>query len=106
MRLTKMLIQKILWYKKGYYSVNQVARITGINRSTVGYQWGCWKKKAKKIYTPENIEAQYALIKAEKALINSQILKGKFNQEEPLQEGKRLRNEFIAKFDVMPEQIV
>lgn len=103
--IEKILIKKILWYKNGYYSVNQVARITGISRSVVGYWWGCWKRKPKKVYTPENIEAEYALLKAEKLLQDSKILKGKFNQDDPVGEGRRLRRKWIAKYDIEPEKL-
>jgi len=107
MKLTIRIIKKILWYRDNYAGVGETARALGISRYQCGYWFGNWKRKPKlRDYTPENVEAEYKKIKAEKALINSSILKGLFDDTDPVRAGRELRNEYKARYDLWPEEIV
>lgn len=103
--LPKIIIQKILNYKLNYAGIRQTARALGISRYSVGYYWGNWKRKPKKIYEALDLDAELKRLKLEKMIIEDGIFKGRFNQEEPIKEGKRLRKEFIERYDISPEQL-
>ena len=103
--LPKTIIQKILNYKANYAGIKQTARALGISRYAVGYWWGNWKRKPKKTYEAIDLDAELKRLRLEKMIIEDDILKGRFDQDNPVSEGRRLRKEFIAKYDLEPEKL-
>ncbi len=104
-KTSSFIIQKIFWYKQHYSGISETARALGISRSVAGYWFGGWKRKPKKNYIPENIEGERRIVLAEKALINSRIIKGLWN-EEPVKMARNLRNKFFARYDLWSEEII